>query len=77
MKVIAAHADCSGEPLKARHSLGVLNEATGLLHGDSVLCGERRGLRSAPLARPKAGLFGGGAGRMELHMLASGTPGRA
>jgi hypothetical protein len=71
MEVIAAHAGGFGERVEARQFIGVFDEATGLLHGHRVLFGERSRVRTAPFARPKAGLFGCFAGRIELHVLTS------
>src|SRR5687767_3691890 len=72
-----AHANRFGEHIEARPCLGVFDEATGLLHGRRVLFGKRSRVRTAPFARPKAGLFGRRAGRMELHVLTSGKSCRA
>jgi len=69
MEGIAAHAGSFGERVEARQCLGVCDAATGLLHGHRVLFGERRRVWTAPFARPKAGLFGCFAGRIELHVV--------
>jgi hypothetical protein len=76
MEVIAAHAGGCSERAEARHCIGVFDEATGLLHGHSMLLGERRFRRSTPLARPESSMLGLVARRMETDMLSSRPPRR-
>jgi hypothetical protein len=77
MEVKAAQASGRSEHVKAWQCLGVFDDATGFLHGHHVVFGERRRVWTTPFARPKAGLFGRFAGRMELYVFTSCKPSRA
>src|SRR5215471_12173175 len=76
MEVKTAHASGFGEGIEVRHVRSGLDQPAGLRHRCSVLCGECRLMRSAPFARPEAGLFSLFACGMETDMLAAGQPRR-